>query len=509
MMFDYEHEALYKGQAMSDYILVIDEGTTSTRAIAYDRSFAQVAVAQKEVGLQYPDDGWVEQDGADIWAHTLEVCREVIAELGGAEKVAAIGITNQRETTLVWDRATGEPIAPAIIWQDRRTAAQCDGLKEAGHEGLVSDVTGLLLDPYFSGTKLGWLLDNVDGARARAEAGELAFGTVDAYLIYRLTGGATHATDVTNASRTLLYRLGIEGAGGWSEEMLELLNVPAGVLPEVRPSSADYGVTEEVLFGKAIPIFSAIGDQQAALFGQGCLGAGEAKITYGTGAFLVGNTGQARPVSAHRLLGTVGYETGKASAYGLEGSIFNAGTVIQWLRDELGLISDAAESERLASELESNGGVYFVPAFTGLGAPHWNAEARGQISGLTRGTRSAHIVRAGLEAVAYQTRELLEAFAADGAAVGLLRIDGGMAANDWLMQFVADICEVTVERPDYMEMTALGAAGLAGLALGWTDEAGWATRERASRQFTPEMDDAERDALLAGWSRAVRASVLV
>jgi glycerol kinase len=493
---------------MSEYILVIDEGTTSTRAIAYDRAFAQVAVAQKEVALQYPADGWVEQDGADIWAHTLEVCQSVIAKLGGADKVAAIGITNQRETTLVWDRATGEPIAPAIIWQDRRTAAACDALKAAGHESLVSDVTGLLLDPYFSGTKLGWVLDNVDGARGRADAGELAFGTVDAYLIYRLTGGATHATDVTNASRTLLYRLGIEGAGGWSEEMLDLLGIPASVLPDVRASGADYGKTDAALFGRAIPIFSAIGDQQAALFGQGCLGAGEAKITYGTGAFLVANTGKARPMSAHRLLGTVGYETTNASAYGLEGSIFNAGTVIQWLRDELGLVKDAAESERLASELDSNGGVYFVPAFTGLGAPHWNAEARGQISGLTRGTRSAHIVRAGLEAVAYQTRELLEAFAADGAQVALLRIDGGMAANDWLMQFVADICEVTVERPDYMEMTALGAAGLAGLALGWTDEAGWANRERAARQFTPQMEAAERAALLAGWSRAVRASVL-
>ncbi|MEO9970243.1 MAG: glycerol kinase GlpK, partial [Hyphomonadaceae bacterium] len=472
---------------MSEHILVIDEGTTSTRAIAYNRAFEQVAVAQEEVALQYPADGWVEQDGAEIWDKTLAACRSVIAQIGGAEQVAAIGITNQRETTLLWDKADGEPLAPAIIWQDRRTAAGCEMLKAAGHEDQVSDTTGLLLDPYFSGTKLGWLLETVTGARGRAEAGELAFGTVDAYLIYRLTGGAVHATDVTNASRTLLYRLGIDGAGGWSDEMLELLDIPAGVLPEVRPSSAAFGETDAGLFGRSIPIFSAIGDQQAALVGQGCLGEGEAKITFGTGAFLVANTGKDRPVSSHRLLGTVGYETGKASAYGLEGAIFNAGTVIQWLRDELQLIDDAAASERMASELDDNGGVYFVPAFTGLGAPHWNAEARGQVSGLTRGTRSAHIVRAGLEAAAYQTRELLEAFTADGAGVDLLRIDGGMAANDWLMQFVADICEVEVERPDYMEMTALGAAGLAGIQLGWTDEDGWAGRVRAATQFSPKM----------------------
>ena len=493
---------------MADCILVIDEGTTSTRAIAYNRTFEQVAVAQKEIALQYPADGWVEQNGQEIWESTLAVCRDVIAQIGGAEKVAAIGITNQRETTLLWDRASGEPLAPAIIWQDRRTAAQCEALKAEGHEELVSDVTGLLLDPYFSGTKLGWLLDEVDGARGRAEAGELAFGTVDAYLIYRLTGGAVHATDVTNASRTLLYRLGIDGAGGWSGEMLELLDIPESVLPDVRPSSGDFGQTDASLFGRAIPIFSAIGDQQAALVGQGCLGEGEAKVTYGTGAFLVANTGKDRPVSSHRLLGTVGYETGAASAYALEGAIFNAGTVIQWLRDELQLITDAAESERLASELEGNGGAYFVPAFTGLGAPHWNADARGQISGLTRGTRSAHIVRAALESVAYQTRELLEAFAADGAGVDLLRIDGGMAANDWLMQFVADICEVPVERPDYMEMTALGAAGLAGIALGWSDEESWAERMREVRRFEPKMAADVREGLLAGWDRAVRASLL-
>lgn len=492
---------------MTDHILVIDEGTTSTRAIAYTRDFQQVAVAQEEVALQYPGAGWVEQDGAEIWSRTLAVCCAVIAQIGGAARVAAIGITNQRETTLVWDRASGEPVAPAIIWQDRRTAKYCDNLKAAGHEREVSAETGLLLDPYFSGTKLGWILDNVPRARARAEAGELAFGTVDAYLIYRLTGGAVHACDVTNASRTLLYKLGLGAAGGWSADMLALLNIPENILPDVRPSAADFGKTDPALFGAPISIFSAIGDQQAALFGQGCLGVGEAKITYGTGAFLVANTGAVRPASRHKLLGTVGYDTGKARAFGIEGSIFNAGTVIQWLRDELGLISDAAASAKMAAALPDNGDVYFVPAFTGLGAPHWDAEARGQISGLTRGTRAAHIVRAGLEAAAYQTRELLEAFAADGAGVKHLRVDGGMAANDWLMQFIADMCDVPVQRPDYTEMTALGAAGLAGIRLGWTDERAWAGRERASKSFAPRMAAAQRARLWAGWQSAVKATL--
>lgn len=493
---------------MNDHILVIDEGTTSTRAIAYNRDFEQVALAQEEVALQYPADGWVEQDGTEIWDRTVAVCRAVIDEIGGPERVAGIGITNQRETTLVWDRASGEPIAPAIIWQDRRTAAECEKLKADGHEAAVTAETGLLLDPYFSGTKLGWILDNVDGARARAEAGELAFGTVDAYLIARLTGGKTHATDATNASRTLLYKLGLGGDGGWSEAMLELLDIPPGVLPDVYGSAADYGSSEKHLFGQEIPILSAIGDQQAALFGQGCLRQGEAKITYGTGAFLVANTGTTRPVSQHRLLGTVGYEAASGSAFGLEGSIFNAGTVIQWLRDGLGLIADAPASEKMAAALPGNGGVYFVPAFTGLGAPHWAAEARGQITGLTRGTRAAHIVRAGLEAAAFQTRELLQAFAADGAGVKLLRVDGGMAANDWLMQFIADICDITVERPDYMEMTALGAAGLAGIQLGWTDQDAWAARERVRTVFEPAMATDERSRLVAGWSRAVKSVLL-
>lgn len=488
---------------MTKYILVIDEGTTSTRAIAFDREFEQVALAQEEVGLAYPADGWVEQDGEAIWEKTLDVCRRVIGEIGGAEAVAAIGITNQRETTLVWNRETGKPIAPAIVWQDRRTASVCEALKAAGHERRVQDETGLLLDPYFSGTKIGWILDNVAGARARAEAGELAFGTVDSWLIWKLTGGRVHATDVTNASRTLLYRLGLDADGGWSEAMCTLLDVPRALLPQVRRSAAAFGATETDLFGRAIPVLSAIGDQQSALVGQGCLGAGEAKITYGTGAFLVANTGRQRPASKHRLLGTVGYEVGEAAAMALEGSIFNAGTVVQWLRDEMGFVKSAAETEAMAAGLTDNGGVYIVPAFTGLGAPHWDADARGSISGLTRDTSAAQIVRAGLEAAAYQTHDLLTAMAADGVAVTELRVDGGMAGNDWLMQFLADICQRRVLRPDYAEMTALGAAALAGMQLGWVSADEWVQRKRAGTQFEPRMDDARRRALIAGWENAL------
>ncbi|MEO0883839.1 MAG: glycerol kinase GlpK [Pseudomonadota bacterium] len=493
---------------MSDHILVIDEGTTSTRAIAFDRSFQQIAVAQQEVPLQYPADGWVEQDGAEIWSKTLEVCQTVVAEIGGAETVAGIGITNQRETTLIWDRETLEPIAPAIIWQDRRTAAKCEALKSAGHEDAVSETTGLLLDPYFSGTKIDWLLENVEGARPRAESGALAFGTVETFLIAKLTGGNVHATDATNASRTLLARLGLGAEAGWDEAMLAMLDVPKAVLPDIRPSRGDFGQTDPALFGQSLPILSAIGDQQAALVGQGCLSPGQAKVTYGTGAFLVVNTGDVRPRSENRLLGTIGVDLGGAGALALEGSIFNAGTVIKWLRDELGLISNAAESEAQAASLPDAGGVYFVPAFTGLGAPHWNAEARGQITGLSRGTRSQHIVRAGLEAAAYQTLDLLNAFASDGAEVSLLRVDGGMAANDWLMQFIADICDVPVERPDYMEMTALGAAALAGMELGWTSPADWASRQRSVTRFDPAMDAGVRSDLIKGWQKAVRATLV-
>ena len=490
--------------ARNDLILVIDEGTSSTRAIVFDQTFNPVAQAQMEVGLTYPNVGWVEQDGAEIWSKTLHVCREAITSAGGVERIAAIGITNQRETTLVWDRKTGQPIAPAIVWQDRRTADDCAKLVEAGHESAVQATTGLLIDPYFSGTKINWLLENVSGARDRADSGELAFGTVDSFLVWHLTGGQAHATDLTNASRTLLYPLRLDEDAEWSSEMLGLFDIPDSLLPKVLPSGARFGVTDPDLFGRSIPILSAIGDQQAALVGQSCLTPGTAKITYGTGAFLVANTGHEVPRSDNRLLGTLGYgHQGGDAAFALEGAIFNAGTVIQWLRDEIGLIANAPASEATAAALSDNGGVYLVPAFTGLGAPHWDANARGTISGLTRATTADHIVRAGLEAAAYQTQDLLAAFTADGASVDVLRVDGGMAANDWLMQFVADICDRPVERPDFMEMTALGAAALAGIQLGWISEQDWSQRKTPGQRFEPNMADEERRTLLAGWHAAL------
>lgn len=491
-----------------DLILVIDEGTTSTRAIVFDRNFKPVSQAQEEVDLAYPADGWVEQDGNEIWEKTLKVCRQAITEAGGADRIAGIGITNQRETTLVWNRETGAPIAPAIIWQDRRTAGVCDVLKDRGLEEQVQAQTGLLIDPYFSGTKISWLLNNVDGARADATAGKLAFGTVDTFLIWQLTNGRVHATDVTNASRTLLYPLNLDPEANWSEAMADILDVPMSLLPDVKPSGASFGETDAEWFGRPIPILSAIGDQQAALVGQACLAPGSAKITYGTGAFLVANTGHEAPKSTNRLLGTLGYAIqGGGEAYAIEGAIFNAGTVVKWLRDDLGMISDAAESQEKAAKLSDNAGVYLVPAFTGLGAPHWDANARGTITGLTRAASADHIVRAGLEAAAYQTNDLLEAFAADGADVDLLRVDGGMAANDWLMQFIADVCDRPVERPDFMEMTALGAAALAGMQLGWVQADDWANREAPGTRFEPKMDRAKRDGLLSGWRKALRQTL--
>ncbi|MGF1463059.1 MAG: glycerol kinase GlpK [Maricaulaceae bacterium] len=488
---------------MSRYILVIDEGTTSTRAIAYDRDFLPAASAHEEVALSFPANGWVEQDAEDIWSATRRVSEAVIDRVGGVEAIAAIGIANQRETTLVWDRVSGRAIHPAIIWQDRRTGDLCDRMRADGVEADVQSRTGLLLDPYFSATKIGWLLDTVDGARAGAERGALAFGTVDAWLIWKLTGGRVHACDVTNASRTLLMEL---QTGQWSPDLLTLFGVPRALLPDIQASGAAFGVSDPEVFGKALPILSALGDQQAALVGQACLRPGEAKITLGTGAFLVANTGGARVRSAHRLLATPAYEFDDGTAaFALEGAIFNAGTVVKWLRDELNLIDNAADSERLAAALPDNGGVYFIPAFTGMGAPHWRSDVRGQITGLSRGARSAHIVRAGLEACAYQTRDLLRAFAEDGAKVTNLRVDGGMAANDWLMQFIADICEVQVERPDNPEMTALGAAATAAFQLGWSTPADWGRRSWTRRRFEPQMPGSARETLLAGWDRAVSA----
>jgi glycerol kinase len=488
---------------MSSHILAIDQGTTSTRAIAFDLGFAPRASAQVELTQHFPQPGWVEHDAEEIWSATLQVCREAIAQIGGAANIAAIGITNQRETTIVWDRKTGAPVHRAIVWQDRRTAEVCAGLREAGHEARVQALTGLLLDPYFSATKIAWILDREPGLRQRAEAGELAFGTVESFLAWRLSGGRAHVSDITNASRTLLYDINTRA---WSEEMCALLRVPFALLPKVKACDARFGETDSVLFGAAIPIAGMAGDQQAALVGHGCFKPGMAKVTYGTGAFLVMNMGATPPRSQHRLLATVGYEAGGALAYALEGSIFSAGATMQWLRDGLGLIKHAAESEAIAASLSDNGGVYLVPAFAGLGAPQWNAQARGTIVGLSRDSATAHIVRAGLEAVAYQTRDLLDALKADGASVAALLVDGGMTGNGWAMQFLADICEVEVSRPAFQEVTALGAAKLAARGVGLIAALDAASASPAAT-WLPCMRGPECARLRARWSAAMAGAL--
>ncbi|MGD9815105.1 MAG: glycerol kinase GlpK [Hyphomonadaceae bacterium] len=487
------------------HILAIDQGTTSTRAIVFDKDFAPKAVAQVELAQHYPQPGWVEHDAEEIWDATLKVCREAIAAVAGAAQIAAIGITNQRETTVLWDRKTGAPVQRAIVWQDRRTADSCAALREAGHEPEVQAATGLLLDPYFSGTKIAWILDRDPRLRQRAEAGDLAFGTIETFLVWRLTGGRAHVSDYTNASRTLLFDL---AACAWSERMCALLRVPRALLPDAKPCDAAFGETDASLFGAPIPIRGMAGDQQAALIGHGCLKPGMAKATFGTGAFLVMNMGAAPPRSENRLLATVGYEAGGARAYALEGSIFSAGATMQWLRDGLKIIASSARSQAMAESLDSNGGVYLVPAFAGLGAPQWNADARGAIVGLTRDTSAAHLARAGLEAVAYQTADLLDALRADGARVDQLLVDGGMTANGWAMQFLADICAVEVARPQFQEMTALGAAKLAALGAGLIaslDEAGAATAQR----WSPTMAAGERNRLRGEWANAVRGVLAV
>lgn len=489
---------------MSEYILVIDEGTTSTRAIAFNRDMTPVATAQQEIPLSFPKDGWVEQDPEMIWSRTLSVCRQVVKASGGVEKFAGVGIANQRETSLLWDKKTGETFGPAIIWQDRRTAPMCEALRARGREKEVQGLTGLLLDPYFSATKISWMLENWPDAHNAAVEGRAAFGNVDSFILSRLTSGQQHTTDFTNASRTALMDL---SASFWSTHLCRLFSIPWSVLPEISPSGGDFGRTDHNLFGKSLPILSMIGDQQAALVGQACVKAGEAKITYGTGAFLVANTGAEVPTSRHRLLATSAYQAQGRTHWALEGSIFNAGTVVKWLRDELGLISNAADTETMASELSDNGGVYFVPAFTGLGAPHWAPEARGQISGLSRGTRAAHIVRAGLEAAAYQTLDLLNAFESDNCPVEILRVDGGMADNDWLMQFLADITGRAVERPPYPEMTAVGAAVLAAGELGWMTLDDWHDQRKVAARFEPAMAASERDALVSGWNAALKSTM--
>ena len=451
------------------YVLAIDQGTTSTRAMVFDEQAHTVGLARREFAQHYPASGWVEHDPEDIWRDTLAVVPEAIARAGiGAADLAAVGITNQRETVVVWERASGRAIHRAIVWQDRRTAEMCAQLKAAGAEPEVRRKTGLLLDPYFSGTKVAWILDQVPGARARAERGELAFGTIDCFLLWRLTGGRVHATDVTNASRTLLFDI---HAQAWDEELLRLLRVPRALLPQVRDSSEVYGTTEPQLFGRALPIAGIAGDQQAALVGQACFSPGMAKSTYGTGCFLLLNTGDVAVPSANRMLTTAAYRIGGRMTYAMEGSIFVAGAAIKWLRDGLKIIGSAAESAGMAASVGESHGVYLVPAFVGLGAPHWDPDARGLICGLTFDTTAAHLVRAALESIAYQTLDLTQAMQRDGAnRTQAIRVDGGMAANDWFCQFLADILEARVERPAELETTALGAAFLAGLATGvWSD----------------------------------------
>ena len=489
---------------MTEYILALDQGTTSSRAIVYDREGRPRATAQREFPQHFPQPGWVEHDPLDIWQSQLAVAREALAQGGiTAAQVAAIGIANQRETTLLWERSSGRPLHRAIVWQDRRSAGLCEELKAEGFDRVILERTGLETDPYFSGTKLQWLLENVPGARRRAEAGELACGTVDSWLVWQLTGGRQHITDISNASRTMLYDI---HERRWSAEILERLQIPPALLPQVVASSSVTGVTEAAHFGGEITLAGMAGDQQAASFGQACHRAGMAKNTYGTGCFLLLNTGDAPVRSANRLLSTVAWQLGETRpVYALEGSVFVAGAAVQWLRDELGLIESAEESAALAGSVSDSGGVVVVPAFTGLGAPWWDAYARGAVLGLTRGSGKAQLVRATLESIAYQTRDVVEAMRADsGLALETLRVDGGAAANDFLLQFQADMLGVPVQRPVITETTALGVAYLAGLAVGfWRDEEEIAGQWRVERVFEPGMSADERETGHAAWLRAV------
>ena len=487
---------------MPAFILAIDQGTTSSRAIMFNEASEVLAVAQQEFPQHFPQDGWVEHDPEDIWSSTLAVTRQAIAEAGiDAAQVTAIGITNQRETTVIWDRVTGEPIHNAIVWQDRRTADYCESQRAAGLETLVTAKTGLLLDPYFSATKVKWLLDNVAGARARAERGELAFGTIDSFLLWRLTGGQSHKTDATNASRTMLFNIHDQT---WDAELLAELDIPAALLPQVEDSAADFGMAQASLFGAAIPIAGMAGDQQAALIGQCCFEDGMTKSTYGTGCFVIMNTGSLAVKSTSKLLTTVAYRLNGQVTYGLEGSIFIAGAAVQWLRDGLGLIKHAAETEAIATAHPDARGVYLVPAFTGLGAPYWDANARGAILGLTRDTGIADIVTATLQSVCYQTRDLMDAMAGDGVKPTALRVDGGMVANDWIAQCLADLVPIPVVRPRVTETTALGAAYLAGLQSGvFASASVLAEQWRQEQEFLPQMPEAQSMALYEGWQAAV------
>ena len=488
--------------SMSNLIIALDQGTTSSRTIIFDQNYQIVEQAQQEFTQHFPEDGWVEHDAMDIWNTTLATAKQAMASAGvTAKDIAAIGITNQRETTVIWDRQTGEPIYNAIVWQDRRTAALCNQLKEQGLESSVTEKTGLLLDPYFSATKVAWILDNVSGARDRAERGELAFGTVDSWLLWNLTDGE-HATDATNASRTMLYNI---HRGDWDDELLELFNVPRSLLPKVKDSAADFGTTS--LLGDPINIYGIAGDQQAATLGQACFDVGMMKSTYGTGCFALLNTGDTAVTSTNRLLTTIAYQLDGKPTYALEGSIFIAGAAVQWLRDGLGIIESASQSGQLAKDADPTQSVYMVPAFTGLGAPWWDADARGALLGLTRGTGPAEIAKAALESVCYQTLDLLNAMRADWTqeAETVLRVDGGMVASDWTMQCLADILQAPVDRPVIAETTALGAAWLAGSRAGvWPDQAGFTASWKLESNFAPQMSVEDRDIKVAGWNKAVR-----
>ena len=490
---------------LDNCILSIDQGTTSSRAIVFSEDGEILTSAQMEFQQHYPNDGWVEHDPEEIWQSTLTVCRDALKQTKESNyTVSAIGVTNQRETTIVWDRETGKAIYNAIVWQDRRTANHCRALQDKGLLTKVQSKTGLLLDPYFSATKVSWILDNVEGARERAEKGGLAFGTVDSFLIWKLTQGKTHATDATNASRTNLYNI---NTLAWDDELLSIFDVPKSVLPEVKQCADDYGVTAEGVFEQPIPICGVAGDQQAAAIGQCCFTQGSIKSTYGTGCFVLLNTGEQVVQSKHKLLSTVAYQIQGKTHYALEGSIFIAGAGVQWLRDGLSIIDSARETEALAKSLDYDHGVYVVPAFAGLGAPHWDPDCRGAIFGLTRGSTNAHLARASLEAVCFQTADLLNAMTQEGVSPSALRVDGGMVANDWLCQFLSDILEQSVERPKVMETTALGAAFLAGLQAGIYESMEQLSQKiQINAKFEPSMSDEVKTKLLSGWQSAVNAT---
>lgn len=488
------------------YVMALDQGTTSSRALLFDQNGEVLAVSQQEFKQHYPQPGWVEHDAEEIWFTQLSVARDVLVRAGASwQDVAAIGITNQRETTVVWDKETGKPVAPAIVWQCRRTADLCRDMRAAGWEETVRAKTGLVVDAYFSGTKVKWILDNVPGARDRAARGEVLFGTIDTWLMWKLSGGKVHATDYSNASRTMLYNI---HELKWDQDLLAEFNIPAAMLPVVMPSSGVFGDTDPELFGGRIPLAGVAGDQQAALFGQACFESGMAKNTYGTGCFLLMNTGTQPVTSKEGLLTTIAWGIDGRVEYALEGSVFIAGAAIQWLRDELCIIQNAAETEALASSVADTGGVYLVPAFVGLGAPYWDAYARGTLVGLTRGTGRAHLARAALEAVAYQTRDVLDAMVRDsGLALQTLRVDGGASKNNFLLQFQADVLGRPVQRPVNVETTAMGAAYLAGLAVGvWQSRAELQQRWQAAQAFTPAMEEERRTKLYSGWKRAVERS---